>query len=132
MAEEDKKIKVILVEDDEFLSRVLSFRLKDDGFDVVTVDNGAAAFDIIKKEKPNIVLLDLLLPQKDGFQILAELKQDAIAKEIPVVILSNLGQQTDVDKGLGLGAVDYLVKANFSIKDIVKKIKDLLSKTQSK
>lgn len=132
MAEEGKKIKVVLVEDDEFLSRVLSFRLKDDGLDVVTVDNGAVAFDIIKKEKPNIVLLDLLLPQKDGFQILAELKQDATTKDIPVVILSNLGQQTDINKGLGLGAVDYLVKANFSIKDIVKKIKDLLSKMQSK
>lgn len=129
---EDKKIKVVLVEDDEFLLRVLSFRLKEENLEVVTVDNGAAAFETVKKEKPSIVLLDLLLPIKDGFEVLKELKQDPVTNPIPVVILSNLGQQTDVEKGLSLGAADYLIKANFSIKDIVVKIKEHLAKSQTK
>ncbi len=127
MPEEYPKIKVVLVEDDKFLSEVLIFRLKDEGFDAIPVDNGETAYATIKKENPNIVLLDLLLPKKNGFEVLQELKADPVTNPIPVVILSNLGQQTDLDKGRQLGAVDYLVKANFSIGDIVAKIKQYLA-----
>lgn len=128
---EDKKIKVALIEDDQFLARVLIFRLNQEDFEVVSVDNGAEAFDAVKKENPDIVLLDLLLPKKNGFEVLQELKLDSSTNNIPVVILSNLGQQTDIDRGIELGAVDYLVKANFSIKDVVSKIKEHLVKSKA-
>ena len=122
------KIKIVLVEDDQFLSKILILRLVEEGFDVVLADNGQDAAGIIKKENPNIVLLDLLLPKKNGFEVLEEIKLDAKINQIPVIILSNLGQQTDINKGLKLGAIDYLVKANFGIKDIVSKIKEHLAK----
>ena len=122
------KIKIVLVEDDQFLSKILILRLVEEGFDVVLADNGQDAAGVIKKENPNIVLLDLLLPKKNGFEVLEEIKLDAKINQIPVIILSNLGQQTDINKGLKLGATDYLVKANFGIKDIVSKIKEHLAK----
>lgn len=126
----DGKIKIVLVEDDQFLARVLIFRLEQEGFNVISVDNGLTAFEIIKKENPDMVLLDLLLPKKNGFEVLQELKSDQSAGRIPVVILSNLGQKTDVDKGMALGAADYLIKANFGIKDVISKIKEHLAKAQ--
>lgn len=121
------KIKIILVEDDQFLSKVLSLRLKEEGFAVSTAFDGEQAIMVIKGEKPDLVLLDLLLPKKSGFEVLEEIKKDESTKKIPVIILSNLGQQTDIDKGMQLGAIDYLVKANFGIKDIVAKIKERLA-----
>lgn len=124
----NQKIKIVLVEDDQFLSKILTLRLVEEGFDVVLADNGQDAAGVIKKENPNIVLLDLLLPKKSGFEVLEEIKLDVKIKQIPVIILSNLGQQTDINKGLKLGAIDYLVKANFGIKDIVSKIKEHLEK----
>lgn len=130
MAIIENKIKIVLVEDDQFLSKILAFRLKDEGFDVVLASDGQEAIIIIKKERPDIVLLDLLLPKKSGFEVLEEVKLDDVVKQIPVIILSNLGQRTDIDKGLKLGAIDYLVKANFSIKDIVLKIKEHIVKIE--
>lgn len=126
----DSKIKIVLVEDDQFLSKVLTFRLEEEGFYVVSATDGEVATRIIKSEKPAIVLLDLLLPKKSGFEVLEEIKLDEVTKNIPVIILSNLGQQTDIDKGIQLGAVDYLVKASFSINDIVLKIKEYLIKSK--
>lgn len=127
MENADQKIKIVLVEDDQFLSKVLSLRLREEGFNVVTAFDGVEGVAVIKSEKPGLVLLDLLLPKKNGFEVLEEIKKDGSTKNIPVVILSNLGQQTDIDKGMQLGAVDYLVKANFGIKDIVAKIKERLA-----
>lgn len=124
------KIKIVLVEDDQFLSKILAFRLKDEGFDVVLASDGQEAIIVIKKERPDVVLLDLLLPKKSGFEVLEEIKFDDTVKQIPVIILSNLGQRTDIDKGLKLGASDYLVKANFSIEDIILKIKEHIIKVK--
>lgn len=122
----DSKIKIVIVEDDQFLAKVLMFRLEEEGFYVALAANGETAIETIKNENPAIVLLDLLLPKKSGFEVLEEMKSDEVIKNIPVIILSNLGQQTDIDKGIQLGAIDYLVKANFSIQDIVLKIKEHL------
>lgn len=127
MENSSPKTKIALVEDDHFLSKVLAFRLREEGFDVAVAADGEEAIKVIKKDKPNLVLLDLLLPKKSGFDVLAEIKADENTKKIPVIILSNLGQQTDIDKGIQLGAIDYLVKANFGIKDIVAKIKERLA-----
>src|SRR3989344_515758 len=131
MGNSDHKIKIVLVEDDPFLSKVLAFRLGEENFNIVLAEDGEQAIKKIKSEKPELVLLDLLLPKKSGLEVLEEIKKDENTKKIPVIILSNLGQQTDINKGLQLGAVDYLVKANFGIKDIVEKIKEILIKTNS-
>ena len=131
MGNSDHKIKIVLVEDDPFLSKVLAFRLGEENFNIVLAEDGEQAIKKIKSEKPELVLLDLLLPKKSGLEVLEEIKKDENTKKIPVIILSNLGQQTDIIKGLQLGAVDYLVKANFGIKDIVEKIKEILIKTKS-
>lgn len=124
------RTKIVLVEDDQFLSKILMFRLKEEGFDVALAFDGERAIEVVKREKPNIILLDLLLPKKSGFDVLQEIKLDATISQIPVIILSNLGQQSDVAKGLQLGADDYLIKANFSIKEVVAKIKEYLIKSK--
>ena len=120
------KKKILVVEDDSFLLKVLVDKFKKELFDVVPVLDGAAALEKIKSEHPHIILLDIVLSGKDGFEILEELKADANLKKIPVVILSNLGQEGDVERGKKMGAVDYMVKINFTLDQVVSKVKEYL------
>lgn len=126
----DDKIKVLIVEDDKFLAELISTKLDKEGFDIVVANDGEEGINKAKQEKPRIILLDIMLPGVDGFEVLETLKkdQDASIKNIPIIILSNFGQEEKVEKGLALGAVDYLVKANFTTGEIVQKIKEVLSK----
>ena len=119
--------KVLVAEDDKFLSKAYAAKLKKEGFDVVLAGNGEEAVEKTKSEKPDVVLLDLIMPKKDGFDSLSDIKKDQTTKNIPVVILSNLGQEEDIERGKKLGAVDYLVKSNISIQDVVNKIKQVLA-----
>lgn len=130
MEKKDLGIKIVLVEDDRFLAKILIFRLEQEGFEVALASDGGSAVGIVRSKKPEIVLLDLVLPKKSGFEVLEELKRDPELVGIPVVILSNLGQQSDIDRGRQLGAIDYLVKANFSIQEIIAKIKEHLTKVK--
>jgi DNA-binding response OmpR family regulator len=118
-----KEIKIVLVEDEPALSRVLTDKLTSEGFKVTQIFAGDEAFDAIKKERPNLVLLDLLLPKKHGFDVLADLKNDAEVSPIPVIILTALGSDEDIKKGIKLGAVDYIVKSQHAIAEIIEKIK---------
>ncbi|MBI5742652.1 MAG: response regulator [Candidatus Niyogibacteria bacterium] len=118
-----QKIKLVLVEDEPALSRVLTDKLTSEGFEVVQIFSGDEAFDAIKNGKPNLVLLDLLLPKKHGFDILADLKADAETQPIPVIILTALGSDDDIKKGIQLGSVDYIVKSQHAIAEIIEKIK---------
>lgn len=111
----DKKLRVLLIEDDKFLIKLYSDKLIRDGFDVSMAISGEEGLGKVAGEKPDLVLLDVILPQKNGFDILSELKLNPETKHIPVVMLTNLGQDSDVKRGLELGAVDYLVKTDFSI-----------------
>lgn len=97
-----------------------------EGFKISVVDNGEKVLAEAKKKKPNIVLLDILLPKKDGFTVLAQLKEDKEVKDIPVIMLTNLGQKDDVDKALAAGANDYLIKAHFKPSEVVDKVKKVL------
>ncbi|MBC7074307.1 response regulator, partial [Candidatus Parcubacteria bacterium] len=99
---------------------------KEQGFEVFEAQDGAEGLQKIKEIKPNLVLLDLILPEKDGFEVLEEKKRDEEIKNIPVIVLSNLGQKEEIDKALALGATDYMVKANFSPNEIVEKISLIL------
>lgn len=118
--------RVLLVEDDQFLRDLLERKLKTEGFNVQTAIEGESALAKVKEFKPEIVLLDIILPGVDGFSILEQIKADPSVSNIPVVMLSNLGQKDDVDKGMKLGAVGYLVKAHFTPSDIVAKVNEIL------
>jgi DNA-binding response OmpR family regulator len=120
------KANVLLVEDDVFLSGIYKKKFEMEGYKIATADNGEQALVEVKKKKPDIVLLDILLPKLDGFAVLEKLQADAGTKEIPVILLTNLGQKDDVEKGLKAGAVDYLIKAHFKPSEIVEKVRKTL------
>ncbi len=132
--EDDKakklNIKVALVEDDPFLREICSKKLAKEGYTVYEAIDGQQALDTVKKVKPDIVLLDIILPAIDGFQILHEIRQnqDPIVAKVPVIMLSNLGQDDDIKKAMEMGANDYLVKAHFTTEEIANKIKKTLGK----
>ena len=121
--------RVLVVEDDQFLRELLERKLKSEGFAVETAIEGESALSKVKSFNPEIVLLDVILPGVDGFSILEQLKADPTLVGIPVVMLTNLGQKDDVEKGMKLGAVGYLVKAHFTPGDIVEKVKETLKIT---
>ena len=100
--------------------------LTQEGFEVFNALDGEIGVQMAREKKPDIILLDLILPKKDGFEVLKELKADPNTKEIPVVVLTNLEGMEDINKVLELGATTYLVKANYEIEDIAKKIKEII------
>lgn len=114
---------ILLVEDDKFISRAYKDGLEQSGFEVVTAADGVIAIASIKTRVPQLILLDLIMPEKDGFEVLAELKMNNELKHIPVIILSNLGQSSDIQKAKDLGAVDYLIKADSSMQEVIEKVK---------
>jgi CheY-like chemotaxis protein len=118
--------KIMIVEDDEFLVQMYATKLELQEYQVTTAGDGKQALKLIKKEKPDLILLDLNLPVMDGFQVLEELKKDQATKDIPVLVLTNYGQKEHIDKCLALGAVDYLIKAHFVPSEVVDKIKILI------
>lgn len=122
-----EKINVLIVEDDSFLANIYKTKFEMEGFKISVSENGEVALVDVKKKKPAIILLDILLPKLDGFAVLSKLKEDKDTKDIPVILLTNLGQKDDVQKGLDMGAVDYLIKAHFKPSEVVEKVKKVLS-----
>ena len=120
--------RILIIEDDQFLRDLMERKLVKEGFIVETAIEGESGLQKIKKWRPDLVLLDIILPGLDGFSILEKVKEDASVANIPVILLTNLGQRDDVEKGLKLGAVGYLVKAHFTPGDIVEKVKSVLRK----
>ena len=118
--------KILLVEDDKFLSEMYATKLTASGFDVEVSFDGQDALTKIKEKKPDLILLDIVLPKMDGFELLQFLRKDDSTKEISVIILTNLGQKEEVEKGLKLGANDYIIKAHFTPTEVVAKAKKLL------
>lgn len=122
-----KNFKVLLVEDDSFLRDLISQKLMKEGFQVSQGIDGEDGFRKAIEEKPHIVLLDLILPGLDGFEVLKKIRAEAGTSKIPVIILSNLGQKDDIEKGIQLGATDYLVKAHNTPGEIIEKVKTTLA-----
>jgi len=118
--------KILIVEDDKFLRELIVKKLSNEGYDVIEAVDGEQGLLKIRDEKPDLVLLDLILPGIDGFEVLAQKKDEPFSASIPVIVLSNLGQKEDVDKGLNLGAVDYLIKAHFTPGEIIEKVRNVL------
>ncbi|MCL5006656.1 MAG: response regulator [Patescibacteria group bacterium] len=124
--------KVLLVEDDPFLSQLLMTRMQRAGLEVGRVADGEEAINFLKSNKPDLILLDLILPKKSGFQVLEEMRSDPLIQESPVIIISNLSQESDVARGKELGAIEYYVKARTSIDDLVARIATLLADSIAK
>lgn len=123
----EKIYKILLAEDDETISWIYKSKLESEKYNVVVAVNGAEALTLAKSENPDLMLLDVIMPQLDGFSVLDELKKDPATNKIPVVMLTNLGTEEDKIKGEKLGAVDYLVKASLTPSQIIEKIKKYLN-----
>ena len=117
-----------MIEDDIFLRKIYRDKLTRSGFEFIEATNGEEGLNKIISENPDLVLLDLILPRKNGFEVLYEMKRNEKTKNIPVIILSNLGQESDIKRGLRLGAEDYLVKTEISLSEVVQKVKECLVK----
>ncbi len=120
--------KILIIEDDKFLRELITQKLIKEDFEVSEAVDGEEGIRKIKEEKPDLILLDLILPGIDGFEVLSQMKKELTLASIPVIILSNLGQKDDVEKGLKMGAVDYLIKAHFTPGEIIDKIKAVLGR----
>src|SRR3990167_8080535 len=113
------KKHILLVEDDEFLAELYATKLNLEGFEVSLAADGEKGLRMIKEKKPDLVLLDIVLPKMDGFEILKKMKAGKNTKDIPVILLTNLSQKDEVKRGLGLGANDYLIKAHFMPSEVI-------------
>jgi len=118
------KRKILLTEDELFLSSLLQMKLEQEGFQVQRAKDGEEAMQILETFIPDLMLLDLILPKKNGFEVLESLRQDPRFSKIPVIIISMLGQDTDIARGKSLGVIDYIVKARLSVDELVNKVKD--------
>lgn len=125
---EQGKASILLVEDDSFISGMYQKKLSMMGYKVRISPDGEGGWTELKKEKPDLLLLDVVLPKKDGFEILTDIRKDPELKDMLVVLLTNLGQKPDVQKGLELGADDYIIKAHFTPTEVVEKIEKILAK----
>lgn len=121
-----KMAKILVVEDDINLQKTLLDYLKRENFETLGASNGEDGIILAKKEKPDLILLDIVLPRKNGYEVIKELKSDDNASRIPIVLLTNLGSSNDVEKALNLGATTYLVKADYKLEEIIAKIKEIL------
>jgi DNA-binding response OmpR family regulator len=124
-------IKILIIEDELFLRELLASYLENAHHKVISAERGEEGIRKARESDPDIILLDLILPGIDGFEVLRQIKRDPGLSHIPVLILSNLGQKRDVDKGIEMGAADYLVKAKFSLSEIEEKIKQILADNKS-
>ena len=120
------KKTILIVEDDEFLRSLTAKRLEKENYHVEVAVDGENAISVIETVHPSLILLDLLLPGKDGFEVLKKIRSTEATKAIPVIIFSNLGQKEDIEKAKALGVDDFLIKANFTLDDVVGKIKKLI------
>ncbi len=118
--------KILFIEDEEALQKTLGEVLKQEGYEIIPALDGEAGLNLLKSEKPDLILLDLVMPKMDGFEVLKRLKADEETKDIPVIVLTNLEGIGDVGKAIELGATTYLVKAQYSLEEVVEKVKKAL------
>lgn len=120
--------KILIIEDDRFVRKAYEAKLTSAGFAVITAIDGGEAIELTKTEKPDLVLLDLMLPVVSGFEYLRVIKENPETKGIPIIIISNLGQEEDVQRGLEMGVDAYFIKAKVKVEEMVEKIKELVAK----
>lgn len=118
--------KIVIIEDDDHISKVYEIKFAKEHVTTILARDGEEGVAKIKSEKPDIILLDLMIPKKDGFGVLQEIKQIPELAKIPVIVLSNLGQKSDQDRAMSLGASEYLVKVDYPIQEVIDKAKGYL------
>ena len=128
MPKKNNPIKILLIEDDPFLLSMYSIKFEAEGFVVVSADDGEKGLEAAKKTDSDIILLDILMPKMNGFEVLEKLKADERTRKIPIILLTNLNQKDEIEKGLILGADDYLIKAHFMPSEVVTRIKKILGR----
>jgi DNA-binding response OmpR family regulator len=121
------KKKILLGEDDKFISRAYNIALTKAGFEVTLAVDGLETLKELRDNRPDLLLLDIIMPKKNGFEVLEEMENDNNLKAIPVIVLSNLSQESDVTRCRKLGAVDYIVKSNFSMKSLITRISSFIN-----
>ncbi|TSA57615.1 response regulator [bacterium] len=119
--------RILIVEDDLFILNMYVTKLKSDGFIVESAEDGMSAIQMAKKNIPDVILLDVIMPVMDGFETLAQIKKEERLKDVPIILLTNLSQKPNIEKGLKMGAVDYIIKAHFTPSEVVDKIRKVLS-----
>jgi DNA-binding response OmpR family regulator len=119
--------KILIIEDDRYISKMYQLKLSLDGFDVQVADNGRIGVEKVKEFKPDIILTDILMPELDGFEVIKAVKAEEESKSTPILIMSNLGQEDHIQKGLELGALGYIVKSQYTPSKVVDKIKEVLA-----
>ncbi|MEK7557303.1 MAG: response regulator [Patescibacteria group bacterium] len=124
----NQPLSILLVEDDSFISGMYQTKLSGLGYQVELQEDGEAASERLNRDPlPDLVLLDVVLPKKDGFEILESLRANDRTKRLPVILLTNLGQKPDVERGIKLGADDYIIKAHYTPSEVVDKVKAVLA-----
>ena len=125
---ENKNKKVLIVEDDPFIADVYVLKLESEGYNVETAEDGLKGLEALKKKRFDVVLLDILMPNMDGFKVLEQIKKNPSMRQVPVIILTNLSQKKDIQKGIELGASDYIIKTKFTPTEVVKTISKVLGR----
>lgn len=120
--------KILFIEDESALQKTLGEYLRQDGYDIVSALDGENGIKMAKSAKPDLILLDLILPKANGFEVLKQLKSDGETMRIPIIILTNLEDMADINQAIEIGATTYLVKARYSLEEVSQKIKDVLGK----
>ncbi len=128
MSEKNKTI--LIVEDEQLLGDLLKQRFEKEGVQVFLARDGEEALNYLREKKPDLILLDIILPKVSGFEVLERMQIDSQFERAPVIIASNLGQDSDLEKGKSLGAIQHFIKANFSIEDLVEYVKNFLAEKQ--
>ena len=118
--------KILIIEDDKFLRELLVKKLRQEGYEILEAGDGEGGYKKAVEEKPGLILLGLILPNMDGFEVLAKIKGNQASSSLTVIVLSNLGQKEEMERAMKLGAIDYLIKAYFTPNEIVEKIKTVL------
>lgn len=121
--------KILVVEDDKFLNNAYKVKFTKAGFEVKVATDGNEAIKALGEFTPDVILLDLIMPIKDGFATLEEIRANQAWKAIPIVIASNLGQQEDIKRGMSLGATDFIIKSDMSMEELLKKVTDIVAKS---
>ncbi|MCA9308141.1 MAG: response regulator [Patescibacteria group bacterium] len=121
------KPRVLIAEDETFLANAYRVKLEKEGMEVIIAKDGKEAFDLISTQTFNLIILDLIMPNIDGFNVLEKMSKSPKLKVMPVIVASNLGQQEDIDKAKSLGAQDFIIKSNISMSDLVAKVQSYLN-----
>lgn len=121
-----QKPRILVIEDDQFMLKAHEIKFTHEGFDIWFAKDGDEALAFLARERPDAVLLDLMLPHTSGFDVLVAIRKNDVWKDVPVIVMTNLGQPQDIERAKSLGANDYLIKANTKISDVVKKVREYL------